>query len=243
MQSQKIVGVIPAHMASERLPGKALLEIAGKPMVHRVFEAAVHSQLLHEVYVATDSERILASCNRAGIQVIRTGPHRSGTDRLHEVMSKVEAEVYVNIQGDEPLLRPEHFELLIPPVVDGGAPVSTLKVAMAVSEAEDPNKVKVVTDNQGKALYFSRHPIPFRRTETDSPQYFKHIGIYAYTRAALQLFYSLPQSSLELAERLEQLRLLEHGVAIQVVETTYDTIGVDTQEDLLQAEKLLRGRG
>ena len=242
MQSPKIVGVIPAHMESERLPGKALLSIAGKPMVHRVFDAASQTRFLDEVFVATDSEAIVESCSQAGVNVMRTRPHRSGTDRLHEVMSKVEADVYVNIQGDEPLLRPEHFESLIPPVRGGEAPVSTLKVAMNESDAQDPNKVKVVTNQRGGALYFSRHPIPFRRSQTDVPQYFKHIGIYAYTREALQLFYSLPQSSLELSERLEQLRLLEHGVPIQVVETAHDTIGVDTKEDLLQVEEILRNR-
>jgi 3-deoxy-manno-octulosonate cytidylyltransferase (CMP-KDO synthetase) len=113
---------------------------------------------------------------------------------------------------------------------------------MTESEAQDPNKVKVVTDQSGRALYFSRHPIPYQRSQTDRPQYFKHIGIYAYTREALQLFYSLPQSSLELSERLEQLRLLEHGVPIQVVETVHNTIGVDTKEDLLQVEEILRNR-
>jgi 3-deoxy-manno-octulosonate cytidylyltransferase (CMP-KDO synthetase) len=241
MQSPKVLGVIPSHLGSQRLPGKALLEIAGKPMVHWVYEAARQTPHLHDVLVATDSDEILSSCKSAGLKAVLTGHHPSGTDRLHEVMPKIEADVYVNIQGDEPLLRSEHFELLVPPVTSGKARVSTLKVAMSRSAAQDPNKVKVVTDNTGRALYFSRHPVPFQRDDQAQPQYYKHIGIYAYHRKALQLFYSLPQSPLELSERLEQLRFLENGIAVQVIETVYDTIGVDTFEDLRQAEAILAG--
>jgi 3-deoxy-manno-octulosonate cytidylyltransferase (CMP-KDO synthetase) len=212
-------------------------------MVHWVYKAACQTPLLHEVLVATDSKDIEESCKRAGINVIVTGTHPSGTDRLHEVMLRIEADVYVNIQGDEPMLRPEHFELLIPPVTRGDAQVSTLKVAMDQQAAQDPNRVKVVTNTAGKALYFSRHPVPFRRDEKAPANYYKHIGIYAYHREALQLFYSRPQSPLELSERLEQLRFLENGIPIQVIETAHDTIGVDTEEDLRQVEAILCARG
>ena len=151
----------------------------------------------------------------------------------------VEAELILNLQGDEPMLRPEHFEFLIPPVTGGQSSVSTLKVEMSLEDAQDPNKVKVVSDHMGKALYFSRHPIPFQREADDPVHFYKHIGIYAYRKEALQVFYSLPQSALEISERLEQLRFLENGIAIQVVETLHDTIGVDTEKDLRQVETLL----
>jgi 3-deoxy-manno-octulosonate cytidylyltransferase (CMP-KDO synthetase) len=242
MHSQKVLGVIPSHLESQRLPRKALLEIAGKPMIHWVYEAACGTPLLDEVLVATDSQEIHASCLEAGISVMVTGPHRSGTDRLHEVMSTVAADVYVNIQGDEPMLRAEHFEALIGPVLDGVAQVSTLKVAMDPNAAQDPNKVKVVTDRSDRALYFSRHPIPYQRKGPDRAHYYKHIGIYAYHRSALERFYSFPQSVLELSERLEQLRFLENGVPVHVVETDYDTIGVDTEEDLRQVQAILLDR-
>ena len=242
-KSQRVLGVIPCHLASQRLPGKVLREIAGKPMIHWVEKAASRTPLLHEVLVATDSKEIEDYCEQEGIKVILTGTHPSGTDRLHEVMSRTEADIYVNIQGDEPLLRPEHFELLVAPVAKGECQVSTLKVAIDQQSAQDPNKVKVVTDKAGSALYFSRYPIPFSRDAAHPSGYYKHIGIYAYHRAALQLFYSLPQSPLELSERLEQLRFLENGIPIQVIETFHDTIGVDTEEDLRQVEAILSAGG
>jgi len=238
-ETQRILGVIPCHLESQRLPRKALREIAGKPMIHWVQRAASQTPLIHDVLVATDSREIEDYCREEGIPVILTGTHPSGTDRLHEVMSRVEAEIYVNIQGDEPLLVEEHFELLLPPVTNGACQVSTLKVSMDWKSAQDPNKVKVVTDKEGKALYFSRHPIPFVRDGRDAADYYKHIGIYAYHRNALQLFYSLPQAPLELSERLEQLRFLENGIPVQVIETVHDTIGVDTEEDLRQVEAIL----
>jgi 3-deoxy-manno-octulosonate cytidylyltransferase (CMP-KDO synthetase) len=238
-RKKRVLGVIPCHLESQRLPRKALREIAGKPMIHWVQRAASQTPLLHEVLVATDSREIEDYCREAGIPVLLTGTHPSGTDRLHEVMSRVEADIYVNIQGDEPLLLKEHFELLVPPVTSGDCQISTLKVSMDWKSAQDPNKVKVVTDKEGGALYFSRHPIPFLRDKRDAVVYYKHIGIYAYHRNALELFYSLPQSPLELAERLEQLRFLENGIPIHVVETVHDTIGVDTEEDLRQVEAIL----
>jgi 3-deoxy-manno-octulosonate cytidylyltransferase (CMP-KDO synthetase) len=148
----------------------------------------------------------------------------------------------VNIQGDEPLLRERHFELLVPPVTSGECLVSTLKVAISWEDAKDPNKVKVVTDKRGRALYFSRCPIPYLRGEVESADYYKHIGVYAYHREALERFYALPKSPLEVSERLEQLRFLENCIPIRVVETTHDTVGVDTEEDLKQVEAILGNR-
>lgn len=229
----KIMGVIPARFNSTRLPGKALREIAGKPMIHCVYENAKRSPLLTDLVVATDSVEIEQSCKSAGIPVTMTGEHPSGGDRLHEVMSRTDADIYVNIQGDEPTLRSDHLELLLTPFFqDTGAQVTTLKVAIGQDAAQDPNNVKVVAADNGRALYFSRYSIPFDRDGTGAVQHYKHIGLYAYTRDALALFHKLPQSSLELAERLEQLRYLQNDVPLFVAETEHDTVGVDTAADL-----------
>ncbi len=237
------MGVIPARLNSTRLPGKALREIAGKPMLHWVYQNARQSPLLTELVVATDSEEIYSSCARAGIPVTMTGKHPSGGDRLHEVMRRTNADIYVNIQGDEPTLRADHLELLLQPFSGGiNAQVTTLKVVIGEHDAHDPNNVKVVTDDTGKALYFSRHAVPFDRDGTGGVQYFKHIGLYAYTREALALFHRLPQSTLELAERLEQLRFLQNGVSIHVAETMHDTVGVDTEADLQRVIALFGGQ-
>ena len=236
----KILGVIPARYDSTRLPGKVLRNIAGKPMIYWVYNNARKSGLLTDLLVATDSDKVLRFCEGEGIPVILTGRHPSGTDRLREVMERVDADVYINIQGDEPTLRPEHIEAIVSPFLTGDARVlvSTLKVAIDEAAAQDPNNVKVVTDDSGRALYFSRHSIPFDRDGAGVRRY-KHIGIYAYTKAALTLFHSLPESSLESAEKLEQLRFLQNGVAIYVVETPHDTVGVDTEADLQRVELLL----
>jgi 3-deoxy-manno-octulosonate cytidylyltransferase (CMP-KDO synthetase) len=209
-------------------------------MIYWVYNNARKSGLLTDLLVATDSDKVLRFCEGEGIPVILTGRHPSGTDRLREVMERVDADVYINIQGDEPTLRPEHIEAIVSPFLTGDARVlvSTLKVAIDEAAAQDPNNVKVVTDDSGRALYFSRHSIPFDRDGAGVRRY-KHIGIYAYTKAALTLFHSLPESSLESAEKLEQLRFLQNGVAIYVVETPYDTVGVDTEADLQRVELLL----
>jgi 3-deoxy-manno-octulosonate cytidylyltransferase (CMP-KDO synthetase) len=230
--SRKVIGVIPARLDSKRLPGKVLRDIAGKAMIHRVYESACRSRLLNELIVATDSQEVQSYCVDHGMQVTLTGHHPCGSDRLHEVMERTDGDVYVNIQGDEPTLRPEHLELLLQPVLSGAAEVATLKVAIDDAAARDPNNVKVVTDAGGRALYFSRYPIPFDRDAGGGIRHYKHIGLYAYTRAALALFHRLPQSTLELAEKLEQLRYLENGIPILVAETKHDTVGVDTEADL-----------
>lgn len=233
MTTPKIMGVIPARFNSSRLPGKALREIAGRPMIHWVYANARRSPLLTDLVVATDSPEIQASCEAAGIPVFLTGEHPSGTDRVHEVLTKTDADIYVNIQGDEPTLRPDHLDLMLRPFTDGsGASVTTLKVAITAAEASDPNNVKVVTADSGNAMYFSRYPVPYDRAGAGSVRHFKHIGLYAYTRAALTQYHAWPQSSLELAESLDQLRFLQNGVPIFVAETPHDTVGVDTEADL-----------
>ncbi len=235
---KKILGVIPARFDSTRLPGKVLRDIAGRPMLFWVYRNARRSPLLSELIVATDSERVEQYCREQSIPVTMTGQHHSGSDRLHEVMLRTDGDIYVNIQGDEPMLRPDHLELLLAPFLSGEAEVTTLKVAISPEEAKDPNCVKVVTDDLGRALYFSRHPIPYNREGSGGVQYHKHLGLYAYSRAALARFHSLPQSSLEKAEKLEQLRFLQNGVPIVVAETEHDTIGVDTEADLRRVSDL-----
>jgi 3-deoxy-manno-octulosonate cytidylyltransferase (CMP-KDO synthetase) len=235
----KVVGIIPARLDSQRLPGKVLLEICGKTMVQWVYERARESPLLGKLLVATDSEEVRQYCVDQRIPVILTGRHSSGTDRLHEVMERTDGDIYVNIQGDEPTIHPAHIELLLRPIIAKDGEVTTLKVAIDSEAAQDPNIVKVVTDNRGRALYFSRFAIPFERDAQGRIRFYKHIGLYGYTRSALKLFHSLPQSSLELAEKLEQLRFLENGVPVLVSETQHDTIGVDTEADLKRAAEFL----
>ena len=230
--SPKIIGVIPARLNSSRLPGKVLRQIAGKAMVHWVYQNALRSTMLNDLLVATDSSQVQQYCAANGLAVMMTGQHASGSDRLHEVMERTDGDVYVNIQGDEPTLRPDHVSLLLEPILAGAAEVATLRVVIDCAAALDPNTVKVIADAHGRALYFSRFPIPYDRSGTGGIRHYKHIGLYAYTRAALALFHRLPQSSLEIAEKLEQLRFLENGIPILVTETPYDTIGVDTEEDL-----------
>jgi 3-deoxy-manno-octulosonate cytidylyltransferase (CMP-KDO synthetase) len=238
----KILGVIPARFDSQRLPGKVLLHIGQKPMLHWVYERARQSPLLSEVLVATDSRTVQQYCLSYHIPVMLTRKHPCGSDRLHEVMQRTDGDIYVNIQGDEPTIRADHIDLLLQPILNGEAEVTTLKVAIDPATAQNPNCVKVATDQRGRALYFSRFPIPFDRDAAGAIRLFKHIGLYGYTRSALDRFHSLPQSPLELAEKLEQLRFLENGVAVLVAETLYDTIGVDTEEDLERAREFLTAK-
>ena len=229
-----VVGVIPARMESERLPGKVLRPICGRPMIHRVYDAARACDALTELCVATDSAAVGEYCASNGIAVIMTSrTHRSGTERVHEVMQSMPADVYVNIQGDEPMLQPSHLDLLIEPFLrDPETSVTTLRTPLAPEEAANPNIVKVVTNLQSGALYFSRAAIPFCRNASSLVPCYKHLGFYAYRAAALRFYMRLPASPLEEAERLEQLRFLENGIPIHVAETPFDTIGVDTEEDL-----------
>lgn len=234
-----VLGVIPARLESTRLPRKPLRLICGHPMIAWVYHRARQASSLDRLLVATDSEEILDYCRGAGIPTEMTSSaHRSGTDRIVEVMGREPADIYVNIQGDEPMVTAEHIELMVRPFRESPTTqVSTLKVAMSAEEARNPNNVKVVTDSSGRALYFSRSLIPHDRDGTGQVQYFKHLGLYAYSTAALRRFQSLAPSPLEQHEKLEQLRLLENGVPIQVVETPQDTIGVDTEEDLRRVEE------
>jgi len=239
----KTLAVIPARIASTRLSRKMLREIAGKPLVIRVYEAVRACTQLDDVVVATDSDEILDVCRQHGCKAQLTlAFHRSGTERVHEISNLIPADVYLNVQGDEPLTRPDHVSALIELMSDPDVAVGTLKTPANLSDINNPNVVKVVTDASGRALYFSRAPIPYNRDGAGRATYFKHLGFYAYRRAALDRFVSLPESLLERSEKLEQLRFLENGIPILVKETPYDSVGVDTEDDLRNVEKLLRGR-
>ncbi|MGD0224108.1 MAG: 3-deoxy-manno-octulosonate cytidylyltransferase [Terriglobia bacterium] len=235
----RVLGVIPARLESTRLPGKPLRAICGRPMIAWVYENARQAACLDHLLVATDSPEIESYCRDQGMPVMMTSrQHRSGTDRLAEVMANEPAAIYVNIQGDEPMITPGHLERLLQPFDEApSTQVSTLKVAIDAETALDPNVVKVVTDLAGRAVYFSRARIPFDRDGSGQAQYFKHQGFYAFSAAALEAFHHLPPSPLEKLEKLEQLRFLENGIGIAVVETPHDTIGVDTEEDLSKVEE------
>jgi 3-deoxy-manno-octulosonate cytidylyltransferase (CMP-KDO synthetase) len=238
----RAIAVIPARLDSTRLTRKALRDLAGLPLIGHVYRGVRASSLLDGVIIATDSEEIMAVCQKHGWHARMTSTqHRSGTERVHEISNAVAADVYLNVQGDEPLTRPEHIASLLEVMQDTDVEVGTLKTPASSLDIPNPNAVKVVTDAQGRALYFSRATIPHDR-DGAYPSYYKHLGFYAYRKPALDRFVSLPESSLEKCERLEQLRFLENGIPIHVVETPYDTVGVDTEEDLQRVVRLLANR-
>lgn len=239
----RAIAIIPARLASTRLPRKALRDIVGLPLIGHVYNGVRRSPLLADVIIATDSDDILSVCREHGWHARMTSPrHASGTERVHEVSCAEAADVYVDVQGDEPLTRPEHIASLLGVMRDESVLVGTLKVRAAAIDIANPNAVKVVTDRSGRALYFSRATIPYDRDQA-YPPYFKHLGFYAFRKAALDRFVKLPESSLEKSERLEQLRFLENGIAIHVAETEFDTVGVDTEEDLQRVAAILRNPG
>jgi len=233
--TRNLIGVIPARMGATRLPGKPLRLIAGVPMIQRVYEGAAQCARLREVVVATDGDEIADFCRGRGIPFRLTSPsHPSGTDRVWQVVNELGAEAAVNIQGDEPMVRGEMLDALVDALFDASdIEVASLYTPVGTAAAQAASACKVVVDERGRALYFSRAPIPYPREGT--PVYKKHLGYYAYSRAALDRFHAWPPSELEQHERLEQLRFLHHGVAIAMAETPFDTIGVDTEEDLAEA--------
>jgi 3-deoxy-manno-octulosonate cytidylyltransferase (CMP-KDO synthetase) len=235
----KVIAVIPARLASTRLPRKMLREIHGRPLAVCVYQAVRSSPLLDDVILATDSEEIFEACRKHSCTARMTSEkHRSGTERVHEVSQSIDADVYINVQGDEPMIQAGHISALIELMNDEDIPVGTLKTTAAAEDIANPNAVKVVTDLSGRVLYFSRSTIPHDR-DGSHPQYFKHLGIYAYRKPALDRFVSLPESSLERAERLEQLRFLENGIPIYAAETPYDSVGVDAEEDFVRVQNML----
>jgi len=244
-----VIAIIPARYGSTRLDGKPLLDIAGKPMVQWVYERAKKAKLIRDVLVATDDKRVMSAVERFGGKAVMTSSsHRSGTDRIAEAAGSLNADVIVNVQGDEPLIEPEMIDEAIKPLLaESSLLISTLKTKIAnEEELKDPNVVKVVTDREGFALYFSRYPIPYERERSQKSEvrsqkkniHYKHIGLYIYRRDFLLQFAKMKPTPLEDAEKLEQLRVLENGYKIKVVETKYNSIGVDTKEDLEKVRKL-----
>ncbi len=239
----RILGVIPARLASTRLPRKVLRDIAGEPMLAWVYRAAQACPQLDEVIVATDSAEVQQLCDQRGWRCLMTSPDLpSGTDRLCAVSRVADADIYVNIQGDVPLLLPDHITAILALFTSADVDVTTPKVRCTSEDIANPNAVKVVTAIDGRALYFSRSTIPFDRDGHGNATYWKHLGLYAYRRAALERFAALAPSELELSERLEQLRLLQNGISIYVAETAHDTIGVDTEDDRQRVEAILLKR-
>lgn len=238
----RVVGIIPARYASTRLPGKALVDICGQTMIRRVYHRASQASCLQQLIVATDDERILREVHGFGGCAVMTSPnHRTGTDRLAEAAANLDADIIVNIQGDEPLLNPRCVDQVVKPLLaDPSIPMATLRTPFKTpDEAADPNCVKVVVDNQDFALYFSRYPIPYARSPELAAPHYLHIGLYAYRRDFLMTYTSLPSTPLEQSEALEQLRALEHGYKIKVPLTEWESISVDTPEDLERVRRIV----
>lgn len=239
----RVAVIIPARWGAQRFPGKALADLAGRPLVAHVVERARKVRGVDVVAVATDDARIGRAAEDAGAVAIMTGPAPTGTDRVAEAARKLRpmADVVVNLQGDEPLIEPEAVETLVAAMAVG-VEMGTLARPLDAGEAERSQVVKVVTDLAGNALYFSRAPIPHRRAGGQSPLARAHVGIYAFTAGFLQTFAALAPGRLEVEESLEQLRALEHGHHIRVADTDYRGFGIDTPEDLERARSILAGR-
>jgi 3-deoxy-manno-octulosonate cytidylyltransferase (CMP-KDO synthetase) len=236
------VAIIPARYHSTRLPGKALADIGGRPMIEHVYRRAASASSVSRVIVATDDERIATAVRGFGGDVALTSTsHQSGTDRLAEVAASLTCDLIVNVQGDEPLLEPDMIDAAVAPfAADASLMMSTLRCRIDdASELRNPNVTKVVVDRDGFALYFSRAPIPFTRSGQPEARAWRHVGLYVYRRACLIDLAQRPQTELERAEALEQLRALEFGIRIKAVETRHDTIGVDTPEDLERVRRLI----
>lgn len=242
--SRRVALVIPARYGSSRLPGKPLIDLNGKPMVQWVYEKALQVPSVDRVVVATDDLRIMDVVYAFGGEAVMTSPdHPSGTDRLVEVMQLIDADIYINLQGDEPLIRPNDVELLVQGMLsDEGADVGTLYHSIDAAEAENPNTVKLVLAYDDIALYFSRAPIPYIRDSEQHPGYKKHVGVYAYHRAVLEQYVALPNSPLEKTEQLEQLRLLGAGARIRAFEIESTGPGVDTPECLDKVRAIIAGK-
>ncbi|MFH1201882.1 MAG: 3-deoxy-manno-octulosonate cytidylyltransferase [Candidatus Omnitrophota bacterium] len=238
-----VIGVIPARYGATRFEGKVLADILGRPMIQHVWEQAKKARLLNDLVIAADDERIINAAKKFSAKTVLTAKgHTSGTDRLTEVVNQLDVKIVVNIQADEPLINPTIIDRLAGVLLDDPNIyiASVIKKIKSKDQIKDPNVVKVVVDRQGFALYFSRAAIPHCQDDKKSGAvYYKHLGLYAYTKDFLFTYTNLPQSALEKSEHLEQLRALENGYRIKVIETEYDSIGVDTKEDLELVKKIL----
>lgn len=240
----KIVAVIPARYASTRFPAKLMQDLGGKTVIRTTYEAAMNTALFDDVFVVTDSDLIFDEIvSNGGKAIMSKKEHESGSDRIAEAVQDLDVDIVVNVQGDEPFINKEPLEKLLE--VFKNDPKQEIDLGSLMREIKDkeaianPNNVKVIVDQNGLALYFSRSVIPYAREENVGVRYFQHIGIYAFRKPALLDFYNLPMKSLEASEKLEQLRYLEYGKKIKMVETTHVGIGIDTLEDLEQARKML----
>jgi len=243
-----VVGVIPARYSSTRFEGKVLADIGGKPMLQHVWERAKQTLILDDVIIACDHPLVADTAKGFGAKVVMTSKqHISGTDRIIEVVNPLEVKVVVNIQGDEPFIHPMMIEAVASALLNNPQinMATIMKKITDAQEINDPHVVKVVVDKNNFALYFSRAAIPYRAANSDvaSPVYYKHIGLYAYTKDFLFVYKNLPSSQLEETERLEQLRVLDGGFRIKVLETKHETIGVDTPEDLEKAKLHMQKEG
>lgn len=240
------IGVIPARYSSARFKGKVLADILGKPLIQHVWERAKQALILDDLIIACDNESVAKVASEFGAKVVLTSKaHASGTDRIIEVVDAIDVKVVVNIQGDEPLIHPTMIDSVARSLLQDSS-ISMATIMKKIEDEEsvnDPNVVKVVVDRNNFALYFSRSPIPFKAKESEvaHPVYYKHIGLYGYTKDFLFTYKNLSVSRLEEIERLEQLRVLEAGFRIKVIETKFDTIGVDTPEDLKKVKLRLQG--
>ena len=240
-----VVGVIPARYSSTRFEGKVLADILGKPMIQHVWERAKQSKVLDDLIIACDDERVADVAKGFGAKVVFTAKgHACGTDRIIEVVNPLDVKAVVNIQGDEPFVHPVMIDMVAQALLGDKTlnMVTIMKKIEDTHEINNPHVVKVVVDKNNFALYFSRAAIPFHApdSEVKSPVYYKHIGLYGYTKDFLFTYRNLPASKLEAMEKLEQLRVLEEGYRIKVIETKFDTVGVDTPEDLEKAKEYLR---
>lgn len=239
------IALIPARYASTRLPGKPLLSETGKPLIQHVVESVRRAASIQRIVVATDDDRIAQAVAAFGGEAVLTrADHPSGTDRLAEAAEKLalgDDEIVVNVQGDEPDIPPECVDRLVDLIDRSDMPMATLATPLSADRADDPNRVKVVFDRSGRAMYFSRAKIPLDREKTRRVRYFLHLGIYAYRVGFLKRFASLPPTPAETAEKLEQLRALEHGYGIAVAEVEYDGVGIDTPADYAEFVARIRG--
>lgn len=239
----KVIAVIPARYNSTRFPGKMMEILGDRTIITTTYQNVVDTGLFDEVFVATDSEIIFDEISRSGGKAVMTGEHETGSDRIAEAVQNINCDIVINVQGDEPFLKKEPLKQLIDVFSNDDkkeVSLASLKIQLKESEEiQNPNNVKVITDNNGFALYFSRSVIPFHREISYNVKYYKHIGVYAFRKEALIKFSSLEMTPLEISEKLEQLRYLENGMKIKMVETDFVGIGIDTPEDLEKAKLLL----
>ncbi|MNK36397.1 3-deoxy-manno-octulosonate cytidylyltransferase [compost metagenome] len=239
----KTIAVIPARYNSTRFPGKMMELLGDRTIITTTYQNVVETGLFDEVFVATDSELIFDEISKNGGKAVMTGEHETGSDRIAEAVQNIDCDIVINVQGDEPFLKKEPLKQLIDVFSkDYKKEISLASLKIQLQESEEiqnPNNVKVITDNQGFALYFSRSVIPFHRELTYNVQYYKHIGVYAFRKEALLKFSSLEMTPMEISEKLEQLRYLENGMKIKMVETDFVGIGIDTPEDLEKAKTLI----